>query len=122
MRKLQPPVPSARADQGGRQEAEPSKEEAGARAAALVGALLEPHMGEWGELVAVVGMGDVQKGMMQLWGLWMWLAEEVHIFVAAHNYEDAAREVRLPDRHKRPKRKDRARGTQRMIETTTLKS
>ena len=121
MRKLQPPAVPVRADAGGAQEAELTEEEADARAAALVGALLEPHMGEWGRLVASLGVGDVQTDMNRLWGLWTWLAEEVHIFVAGHDHEDATREVCLPDRRRCAKGKDNGRGTERMIQTTTLK-
>ena len=51
----------------------------------------------------------------------MWLAEEVHIFVGEHDPEDLAKDISLPDRRKRPKGKDRGRGTQKMIQTTTLK-
>ena len=66
VRKLRPPVPLARADSGSRQEAEPSEEETEARVAALVGALLGPNMGEWGDgrwASGSGGNGDVQKGL-----------------------------------------------------------
>ena len=58
---------------------------------------------EWGTLVAAAGEGDVQKGMNKLWGLWAWLAEEVHIFVEEHDPEDTVREIGLPDGRKRAK-------------------
>ena len=38
-----------------------------------------------------------------------------------HDHEDATREVRLPDRHMRAKGTVRGRGTERMIQSTTLK-
>ena len=72
-------------------------------------------------MVAASGAGDVQKGMNKLWGLWTWLAEEVHIFVGERDPEDLAKDISLPDRRKRPKGKDRGRGMEKMIQATTLK-
>ena len=90
-----------------------SAEEVEARASLLVGKRLDPHMEEWCRLVAASGAGDVQQGMNKLWGLWTWLAEEVHIFVEEHDPEDCTEDVSLPDRRKRPKGKSRGRGQRR---------
>ena len=121
VRKLQPPTAPVRVDMEPEQGVELSAEEVEARASMLVGKLLDPHMEEWCRLVAASGTEDVQQGMNKLWGLWTWLAEEVHIFVGEHDPEDLAKDVSLPDRRKRPKGKSRGRGTEKMIQNTTLK-
>ena len=98
-----------------------SEGEEEARAAAKVGALLGPHMEEWKRRLDSARLSGQQVDMNQLWDLWTWLAEEVHIFMKENDYRDAKRKARLPDRRQRPKRPDRGWWTERMVQTTTLK-